>query len=199
MIEKLPHLQKLLRELQQVPYLASKNVYRVAHHFLEFNTDKMEHFCATLKQAHEALEKCSTCFAWKEKKASCSLCQAPERDVTTICVIETWHDLYAIEKTGAYRGVYHVLGGALYPLEGIGPDDLTIRELAIRVQANCKEVILAMNQTPEGDATASLIARTLQGMPIKITCLARGIPVGSSLEYIDRLTVHKALTERRPF
>jgi recombination protein RecR len=199
MIERLPHLQKLLRELQQVPYLASKNVYRVAHHFLELKSDKMEHFCAILKQAHGALEKCKTCFAWKEKSTPCSFCESSERDATTICVVETWHDLYAIEKTGAYRGVYHVLGGALYPLEGVGPDDLTIKELKARAHSNCKEIILAMNQTPEGDATAALIGRTLQGLPIKITCLARGVPVGSSLEYIDRLTVHKALTERRPF
>lgn len=118
-----------------------------------------------------------------------------------ICVVETWHDLYAIEKTGAYQGAYHVLGGAICPLDGIGPEDLTIGPLLERVKQGCREIILAVNQTPEGEATAAFIARKLEPIrqDVRITCLSRGIPVGSPLESMDRLTIFKALTERRIF
>jgi len=105
----------------------------------------------------------------------------------------------AIDKTGGYVGGFHVLGGVICPLDGVGPEDLTITQLIARVDAGVKEIILATNQTPEGEATAAFIAHKLQGKEVTITCLARGIPVGSSLEYMDRLTVYKALSERRPF
>jgi recombination protein RecR len=114
-------------------------------------------------------------------------------------VVETWQELLAIEKTGGYRGVYHVLGGVISPLEGIGPENLTINQLLNRVHEGATELILAMNQTPEGEATSAFIASKLKGKSVVISCLARGIPVGSSLEYMDRLTLHKALSERRPF
>jgi recombination protein RecR len=199
MIDKLPALQAFMRELQQVPYLASKNLLRVSHHFLEMDPVKREKFCAALTALHEQIEKCPVCWAWKERSSSCLICAPSHREQTIICVVETWHDLYAIEKTGAFKGSYHILGGALYPLEGVGPDDLSIPQLKERVRTGVQEIILAMNQTPEGEATAAFVVRSLQGSPVTITCLARGVPVGSSLEFMDRLTVHKAITERRSY
>ncbi len=199
MMNNLPHLVSLLKQLQQVPYLASKNLYRVAHYFLEMDEHKAQEFCRILSEARAQLAKCTLCWTWKERGQACLFCDSPKRDKRTICVIETWHDLYAIEKTGSYQGVYHVLGGSICPLDGVGPEDLTIEQLVIRVGNGCAEVILAVNQNPEGEATAAFIARKLENKGAKVTCLARGMPVGSSLELMDRLTLHKAITERRLF
>lgn len=199
MIDQLPPLVALIKQLQQLPYLASKNVYRVAHHFLEMDDARMDHFMATLRAAHAALEKCSTCWAWKDRTTACLLCASPKRNHAMLCVVHTWHDLCALERTGGYEGGYHVLGGTLSPLDGVGPEDLTFASLRERIaQGGVTEVILALSQTPEGEATAAYIQRELRGLPVTISHLARGLPVGSSLEYMDRLTLHKALAERRP-
>jgi recombination protein RecR len=199
MIEQNPSLLAFLKQLQRVPYLASKNLYVVAQHFLDLDEQATEQFCRTLTNLKQNLEKCSECWSWKEKARDCSFCTSVKRDKQTICVVETWRDLIALEKTGGYLGLYHVLGGALCPLDGIGPENLTIKQLIERVDRGCTELILAFNQTPEGEATASYIATKLKGRSIRISCLARGLPVGSSLEAMDRLTVYKALSERRPF
>lgn len=198
----LPSLTQLLRQLQRVPYLASKNLYRVAQHFLTMTPEQIAFFCQAVQDAHERLVKCPTCCAWQERSSLCVFCGSPKRDHSIICVVETWYDLNVIEKSGGYNGGYHVLGGALSPLDGIYPEDLSVDRLVKRVgqaTVECREIILAMNQTPEGEATAALVARALQGSQVKISCLARGIPVGSSLELMDRLTINKALAERRMF
>lgn len=199
MIEQSPSLLALLRQLQRVPYLASKNLYVVAQYFLDLDSQSAEQFCKTLMSVKQNLEKCIECWSWKEKDKVCSFCMSAKRDKQVICVVESWRDLIALEKTGGYLGMYHVLGGALCPLDGIGPENLTIKQLLERVDKGCGEIIFAFNQTPEGEATASYIAHKLKGKPVKISCLARGLPVGSSLEAMDRLTVYKALSERRPF
>lgn len=210
MIDTLPSLTQLLKQLQQVPFFASRHIYRIAHHFLEMEPEKLEQFCTTLKAAHGNLVKCAQCWAWKEKVNPCFFCDDSSRNKSVICVIETWYDLWALERIGSYQGLYHVLGGAVCPLEGIGPEDLTIEHFVTRVRqivahnaehnvAQELEIILALNQTPEGEATAAYLARKCEGLPIKITCLSRGMPVGSALESLDRLTIHKALSERRPF
>ncbi|HLJ31193.1 MAG TPA: recombination mediator RecR [Candidatus Babeliales bacterium] len=200
MIEELPTLAHLLKVLQQVPYLASKNLYRVAAHFLEMQPQQIAQFCAALEVAQDRLKKCEICFFWQEAAAECIFCSSSKRDQSVVCVVETWQEILAIEKTKGYFGVYHVLGGSISPLEGISADDLTINALVDRVEKGIiKELILATNQTPEGEATASYIARKLKEKNITISCLARGLPVGSSLEGMDRLTVFKALSERRPF
>lgn len=201
MKEQLPHLNELIRSLQQVPYLASRNVYRVAQYFLEMAPERREKFIATLETTCRETVKCSVCCAWKEQNITCAWCSSAQRDQTIICVVETWHDLCAIERTGNYRGVFHVLGGTICPLEGIGPDDLSFDVLMQRVQqGTVRELILAMNQTLEGEATTAYITRMLgaarQG--ITVSCLSRGVPVGSSLDSMDRLTVGKAISERRP-
>ncbi len=200
MVEGLPTLDHLLKVLQQVPYLASKNLYRVAAHFLEMQPQQMMQFCATLEAAQKKLTKCAICFYWQEVSEGCVFCSSSKRDASIVCVVETWQEILAIEKTRGYLGMYHVLGGSISPLEGIGPEDLTIDALIDRVNSSqIHEIILATNQTPEGEATATYIARKLKGKNIAISCLARGLPVGSSLEGMDRLTVFKALSERRPF
>ena len=201
-MDNVPSINRLLKQLQQVPYLASKNLYRVMHYFLEMNELQREQFARALREAQEKVIKCSRCWAWQERGAACSFCDDPRRDHTLMCVVETWHDLCAIEKSGAYKGDYHVLGGALNPLEGISAEHLKIREFIERIELEpverpLKEIILALNQTPEGQATAVLIARFLREKSFMITCLSRGVPVGSSLEFTDRLTVHKAMSERR--
>jgi len=199
-MDKLPSLDNLLKTLQQVPYLASKNLYRVAAHFLDMEPNGVAQFCAVLRAAKENLHKCSICFAWKEKTISCLFCSSISKNQALVCVVETWQELLVIEKTGGYNGVYHVLGGAICPLDGIGPEDLAIEPLIERAKSGTiQELIFATNQTPEGEATAAFIASKLKDCSITISCLARGIPVGSSLVFMDRLTVYKALSERRPF
>ncbi len=200
MLEGLPTLNQLLKTLQQVPYLASKNLYKVTAHFLNMNEQQVAQFCKVLSDAKQKLIRCKICFCWQEVKASCMFCASPKRDQSIVCIVETWQEILAIEKTRGYPGVYHVLGGVICPLEGVGPDDLTIEVLIDRVKKNkIKEIILATNQTPEGEATAAFIAQKLRDKNVIISCLARGLPVGSSLEHMDRLTVYKALSERRPF
>ena len=199
MIDHSPSIIAFLKQLQRVPYLASKNMYVVAQHFLDLDEQAAAAFCAALKDLKERVDKCKECWAWKEKEQQCRYCSSTKRNAEMICVVENWRDLIALEKTGGYFGKYHVLGGALCPLDGIGPENLTIKQLVARVEQGCKELIFAFNQTPEGEATAAYISQKLKNFDIKITCLARGLPVGSSLEAMDRLTVYKALSERRPF
>ncbi len=200
MIDQLPSLSQLLKQLQQVPYLASKNLYRVANYFLSTDDQKVQQFCRTLLEAKKNLTRCSVCGVLKEKEQVCLFCNASRRDNTLVCVVETWQDVMVIERSGGYLGVYHVLGGSICPLEGIGPEDLTITQLVTRVaQGGVKEIVFALSQTPEGEATAAFIAKKTREYEVTLSSVARGIPVGSSLEYMDRLTVYKALSERRPF
>lgn len=199
MIEQSPTLVLFLKQLQKVPYLASKNLYLVAQHFLDMDVQAAEQFCKVIEMVKQNIDKCVICWTWKEKERECFFCTSIKRDKDLICVVESWRDLIALEKTGGYSGVYHVLGGNICPLEGRGPDDLTIKFLIERVQKGCREIIFAFNQTPEGEATCAYIASKLKNISVRVTCLARGLPVGSNLESMDRLTVFKALSERRPF
>ena len=128
-MQELPTLTHLLKVLQQVPYLASKNLYRVAAHFLEMEPQQIMQFCATLEAAKKKLKKCDSCFYWQEVSHDCMFCASSQRDHTIVCVVETWQEILAIEKTKGYSGVYHVLGGSISPLEGIGVEDLTINSL----------------------------------------------------------------------
>ncbi|MBT3456216.1 recombination protein RecR [bacterium] len=194
----LSSIKLLLKHLQRVPYLASRDLYRVADYFLNMSQEQSELFCQTILTTKENIKPCEVCFAWKEKLDPCIFCQSPSRDSKIICVVETWQELLAIEKTSGYKGVYHVLKGVICPLDGIGPEDLTVEQLVVRAN-DAKEIILATNQTPEGEATAAYIAKKLSDSSVKITCLARGVPIGSSLDTMDRLTVFKALSERRLF
>lgn len=200
MLKDVPSLELLLKTLQQVPYLASKNLYRVGSYFLTLDQEKIEQLCAVLLQAKQRVIPCSICCNWQEVDRECSICSAPKRDQTIVCVVESWQDLLAIDKTGGYQGLFHVLGGVISPLEGIGPEELSIELLVQRLESGViNEVILALNQTPEGEATSAYVGKKVRERGVHVTCLARGIPVGSHLESMDRLTVFKALSERRPF
>ena len=200
MIDKLPTIKKLMRHLHQVPFLASKNLYRVTSYFLQMDHERLNQFCAALKEAHDKIIQCPICFVWQEKDTECVFCHDPNRDQSMICVIESWHELLVVERTQAFHGMYHVLGGVISPLDGISARDLKIDELVQRVTLHgITEVIFALNLTPEGEATAAFIARKLHGVPVKITCLAKGVPIGSNLEFVDRLTVSKALADRKTF
>lgn len=201
MLQELPSLQKLIRQLQKVPYLASKNIYRVAGYLLSINNKDAEQLCMDILQAKKNINFCANCFSWSENSNLCLICANNKRDKSIICVVETWYDLLAIEKAGGYNGVYHILGGALSPLEGIGPDNLRISELTKRINSEVKEIIFATNPTPEGEATASFVSSKLEELKFDfaISKLASGVPIGSNLEYMDRVTIYKALSGRRPF
>lgn len=200
MIDKLPTIKKLMRHLHQVPFLASKNLYRVTSYFLQMDQERLHQFCASLKEAHDKIIQCEKCYVWKEKDTQCVFCDDLNRDQSVVCVVESWHELLVIERTQSFHGMYHVLGGVISPLDGISAKDLKIEELVVRVTSQgVAEIIFALNLTPEGEATAAFIARKLHGVPVKITCLAKGVPIGSNLEFVDRLTVSKALADRKTF
>lgn len=200
MIDQSPTLTVLFKQLQRLPYLASKNIFRVLEHFLNMDPQNTKLFCEALMDIKNNLIQCQICWIWQEKDRNCFYCTSAKRDSKIICVIESWYDVMSVEKTGGYYGVYHVLGGIICPLDGVGPEDLTINYLFKRIETNeTKEIIFAFNQTPEGEATMAYIASKLKNKQIQISCLARGLPVGSSLESMDRLTLSKALSERRPF
>ncbi len=200
MMHELPTVAQLLKGLHQVPYLASKNLYRVAEHFLAMDSEKMKQFCELLLRVKENVVACEICFTWREKERNCMFCGSEKRNQQIVCIVESWQELLAIEQTKGYDGVYHVLGGIIYPLEGVGPEDLTIESLVDRVdKKKITELIFALSQTPEGEATSAYIASKLKNFSVTISCLARGLPVGSTLGTMDRLTVFKALSERRPF
>lgn len=204
MFADLPTFQRLIRQLQRVPFLASKNVYRVAVYFLMNDKKSIEQFCQTLIDVKASVKFCKDCFNLTENAqdndALCSICSSAKRDKQVICVVETLHDLFAIENSGGFNGVYHVLGGVLCPLEGIGPDNLTVDSLVKRLRTcTVNELIFATNPTPEGEATASYIFSKIKDLSIPTSRLASGVPIGSNLEYMDRVTISKALTCRRPF
>lgn len=199
MLAQLPSLKKLVRHLQRLPYLASKNVYKVASYLLTSDEKVVEQLLAAIHEARDQIKICSICCNWAEQANVCSICSSERRDKSVICVVETWHDLLALESVGEFRGVYHVLGGALCPLEGIGPDHLTTKQLFERLNGPVTELIFATNQTPEGEATASYIWSKIGGRPIICSKLASGVPIGASLEYLDKVTIGKALVGRRPY
>jgi recombination protein RecR len=200
MNQTLPSLQKLIRHLQKVPYLASKNVYRVAAHFVTADVEALTTLCQAILEAKTNIMLCSTCFNWTEGTPLCAICTAPERHADVICVVESWQDLMAIERGAGFTGHYHVLGGSLNPLEGIGPDKLTFEPLLVRLMSgSIREVILGTNPTPEGEATASYLASRMRSLNVNVSKFASGIPTGASLEFMDKITLSKALFGRIPF
>lgn len=199
MLKDLPALQALINQLRHVPYLASKHVYRVALHLLSTDQDRVDSLLAAIAQARQQITACKTCGNWAQNATACTICADPNRDSSLVCVVEQWPDLFAIERIGDYRGTYHVLGGVLSPLEGIGPDQLRVSALKKRVEEDkVSELIFAINPTPEGEATMSYLRTQLPASGVTYSRLASGMPTGSSLAYMDRTTIHKALTGRQP-
>ncbi len=196
----LPAIKELVERLRRLPYLSSRNVYRVACHLLTLPEQEVADLIKSIKSARENLMKCTFCSNLAQNSELCQICIDGSRDKSIVCVVETWHDLGSIERSGEFKGSYHVLGGSISPLEGIGPEELNIEKLIERVdRQTIKELILATNLTPEGEATSSFISSKLQGKNIKLTRLASGIPMGSTLEFMDRVTILKAIEGRTPF
>ena len=192
-------LARLIDELSKLPGVGQKTAQRLAYHILRGAAGDAEALAAAVRSVKTDLRYCSVCFNIAEADP-CALCGSDERDQRVVCVVEEPLDVLAIERTGQYRGVYHVLHGAISPVNGVRPDDLRIAELVARArQGGVDEVILATNPNLEGEATAMYIAQLLGGAVVQLTRLARGLPMGGDLEYADEVTVSRALEGRRPF
>ena len=189
-------LLRLIEELQRLPGIGPKGAQRLAFHILKTPREQTDRLVAAVRDVKQRVTYCSLCNNITEADP-CAYCQSDDRDRRVICVVEEPQNVTAIEKTREFKGVYHVLMGALSPLQGIGPDDLKIKSLLERVAAGATEVILATNPNVEGEATAIYLARLLKPLGVKVTRIAMGVPVGSDLDYADEITMHKALEGRR--
>ena len=188
---------RLIEALQRLPGIGPKTAQRLTFFLLKRPAAEVAVLAESLTQLKQLIVHCSVCFNVTEEDP-CRICRDPKRDGRALCVVEEPNDLLAMERTGEYRGRYHVLLGALSPLEGIGPDDLKVRELLLRLEAGgAAEVILATNPNIEGEATALYLAKLLRPLGARITRIARGLPVGGDLEYADQVTLSKALEGRR--
>lgn len=192
-----PSLTKLIEALRKLPGIGPKSAERIAFYLLKSPPQESEALVSAIMEARWNIKACSICFFLSDSDP-CPICQDKSRDQELICVVEDSRDVIAMERTSAYKGLYHVLGGALSPLDGIGPGDLRISELIERVrQGNIKEVILATNPTTTGDTTAWHIAQLLKPMGIKVTRIAQGLPMGTEIELADEITLNLALRGRR--
>jgi len=189
-------LTRLIEELQRLPGIGPKGAQRLAFHILKSPREQAERLVDAVREVKERVTYCSVCNNITDVDP-CAFCSNDARDGTMICVVEEPQNVSAIEKTREYKGRYHVLMGALSPLQGIGPDDLKIKGLLGRVNNGVSEVILATNPNVEGEATAIYLARLLKPLGVKVTRIAMGVPVGSDLEYADEVTMHKSLEGRR--
>lgn len=189
-------LTKLVEQFESLPGIGSKTAQRLAYHVLGLSKAEAEEFANAVIDAHEKIKYCSTCCNFSDSE-QCPVCASPNRDHSVICVVETPRDAIAIENTREYKGTYHVLHGAISPLNGVGPNELYIKELLARINdGEVEEVIMATNSTVEGEATGMYLSKLLKALGVKVTRLAFGIPVGSDLEYADGVTLTKALEGR---
>ncbi len=190
-------IQELIDELGKLPGIGPKSAQRIAFHIVQSERVDINHLVEVLRLVKEKVRFCSKCFNVAEEE-ECKICRDPRRDNSTICVVEESKDVIAIERTREFKGKYHVLGGAISPIDGIGPEQLRIRELLARLSdANITEVIIATDPNLEGEATATYLARTIKPLSIKISRLASGLPVGGDLEYADEVTLGRAFEGRR--
>jgi recombination protein RecR len=189
-------LVRLIEELQRLPGVGPKTAQRLAFHILKTPREQADRLAEAVREVKERVTYCSICYNITDADP-CAFCSSASRDQHVICVVEEPQNVSAIERTREFKGVYHVLMGALSPLQGIGPDDLKIKSLLSRVSGGATEVILATNPNVEGEATAIYLARLLKPLGVKVTRIAMGVPVGSDLEYADEVTMHKALEGRR--
>ena len=189
-------LSKLIEHFRALPGVGTKTAVRLAYHVLDMDTRQAKALAEAIMEAREKIGFCNTCFNLSDTNP-CAICAAQQRDHTTICVVEQPQDVAAMERMHDYKGVYHVLHGALSPLEGIGPENLRIRELLNRLSDEAvQEIIMATNPNVEGEATAMYLARLLKPLGVKVTRIAHGLPVGGDLEYADEVTLAKAMENR---
>lgn len=190
-------LAKLVEQFERMPGVGHKSAQRMAFYVLNLKPEQAKTFAESILQAHEKIKQCERCCNLSEE-ALCPICKNEMRDQTTICVVEDPRDVMAFERTHEFDGTYHVLHGVISPMNGIGPEDITIKELLARLSdGTVKEVIMATNPTVEGEATAMYISRLLKPMGITVSRLAYGVPVGADLEYADEVTLTRALEGRR--
>ena len=187
---------KLIEEFSKLPGIGHKTAQRLALFVINMNVEDAEKFANTIIDARRNIKYCSVCGNLADTDP-CSICGSNSRDRNLICVVQEPRDVIAMERTREFNGLYHVLQGAISPLGGVGPDDIRIKELLARINADTKEVILATNPNVEGEATAMYISRLLKPLGIKTTRIAHGIPVGGDLEYADEVTLSRALEGRR--
>jgi len=191
-------MQELIDCFKKMPGIGAKTAERMAFYVLKSPADEMVKFSSVIRRVKEDMRFCEKCGNLSEKEI-CSICSDPRRDKTTVCVVEEPTDLILIEKSGRYKGVYHVLFGVIAPLDGIGPEELRIKELLSRIKEDkVKEVILATDSNAEGETTALYLSECIKPLKIKISRIAYGIPVGGNLEYIDQATLIRALEGRLP-
>lgn len=191
-------VQQLIREFMRMPSIGPKTAQRLAFFIIKSSRDDVDRLCSSMTQVKEKIRFCTRCFNLSEADL-CRICADDRRDHQLACVVADFRDLAALERTGEYKGVYHVLGGLISPIEGVGPDDIRIAELISRVRdSGIREVILATNPNVNGETTALYITRLLASIPaVKITRIAYGLPAGGHLEYADEVTLARALEGRR--
>ena len=190
-------VQDLIEELGRLPGIGPKSAQRLAFHLLTIETTDAERLARTIVAVKEKVRFCARCFNVSEME-ECRICRDTRRDASLVCVVEEPRDLMAMERTGEFRGRYHVLGGAISPIDGVGPDDLRIKELMARIGSeDISEVVIATNPNIEGEATASYLARMLKSMGLHVSRIASGLPVGGDLEYADEVTLGRAFSGRR--
>jgi recombination protein RecR len=190
-------VERLITELSKLPSIGPKSAQRIAFHVVRGRPDDARALADALREVKERIKPCRRCFNLTEAE-ECDICVDARRDQSVICVVEDPYDIGPIERTGEYRGLYHVLGGALSPLDGIEPEDLRIGELLERVgKEGTKEIVVATNPNTTGEATALFIAQELKDMAVRVTALASGLPVGGDLEYADEVTLGRAFAGRR--
>ena len=192
-------LENLIRQLSRLPGVGAKSATRMAYHLLKCDESYNEKLSDAIGTIKEKIHKCSVCGSYTETDP-CELCSDPKRDHTLLCIVEQPQDVMTIQNSGIYNGMYHVLGGAIDPLNGVGPEDLYFRELRERIKnGSFSEVIIATNPTEEGDTTALYIRHVLQDTGITVSRLAAGLPIGGDLEYADRLTLARSIKGRVSF
>ena len=189
------HINKLIEQLSRLPGVGAKSAQRLAFHIINMPQEEVEKLTQTMLDAKANIRYCKECFTLTDKDL-CPICANQARDHKTIMVVEHTRDMAAYEKTGKYEGVYHVLHGAISPMLGIGPGDLKIKELILRLEKDVDEVIIATNSSLEGETTAMYLSRLIKPTGIKVTRIASGVPVGGDLEYIDEVTLLRALQGR---
>ena len=190
-------IDDLVTELAKLPGIGRKTALRLTYHLLRQSPDHSRRLADALVTLAERVRPCARCFNLSEDDV-CAICRDPRRDATLLCAVEQASDIGAIERAGEFRGLYHVLGGRLSPLDGVGPEDLTIPQLLERAAGgNVREVIIATNPSLEGEATALFVQRQLAALPLTVSRIARGLPVGGDLEYADGVTIAQALSARR--
>ena len=189
------HINKFIEQLSRLPGVGAKSAQRLAFHIINMPKEEVEGLASAITEAKSNVRYCKECFTLTDEDI-CPICKNPKRDHSTIMVVEQTRDLAAYEKTGKYEGVYHVLHGAISPMLGIGPADIKLKELMRRLEGDVNEVIIATNSSLEGETTAMYISRLIKPTGIKVTRIASGVPVGGDLEYIDEVTLLRALEGR---